>query len=70
MTLPLPPRPLCARCRDYPREPGIKYCKCCRREVVAAMQDSGYLQCRPRPAKYRHPEAREKIHETRRGIDE
>lgn len=63
----MPPR-FCQRCASETPVAGEKYCKACRKVVLAELWDAGFFWPIPRPRE-RTGEQRENIRETKRGID-
>ena len=61
-------RTYCERCRQAPPvSTSDRYCKNCKKQVLAELKESGYLTSRPRGKAYRGSEMREDTFETRHG---
>lgn len=60
----------CARCGMEAMKK-FKYCKSCKKVVIAEMEAAAYLQktSRGHEGDDRPPEAKENIYETKRGVD-
>ena len=61
--------PLCERCKKQEAKPKEKYCKECRKIVLAEMKEAGYLSSvHTGHAGYgRTSEMKEKVYETKHG---
>ncbi len=57
--------PLCRR----PAVPGERYCKTCRADVLRGLVERRYLTMLPETDRYRPANAREKVNETKHGVD-
>lgn len=58
----------CERCASQVRIKGSRYCKECKKVVLAELKEQGYLT-REAFRKYREPDARENVRETKFGRD-
>jgi hypothetical protein len=59
----------CQRCGQAPPvSTSDRYCKICQKQVLAELQESGYLTAWPRTNAYRSSDMREDTYETRHGI--
>jgi len=59
----------CQRCRQAPARRGEKYCRICRRAVLAELREAGFLAPRAYSfgRRYRPLESRENTNETKYG---
>jgi hypothetical protein len=62
------PEPACERCGGAPPVRGERYCKGCKKLVLAELRESGYLT-RTGWRPWRPGEAREDQNETKHGAD-
>lgn len=61
---------ICQRCGELESNRCEKYCTNCRKAVLRELDAAGYLTKRPQyKERYRTPEKREDIHETKRGVE-
>lgn len=64
------PERLCERCTAAPARSNERFCKDCRKAILAELKGTGYLTPRAFVGRsYRPPEKREDVRETKRGID-
>ncbi len=60
----------CEKCRAAKRMEGERYCRRCRKVVLAELGRAKYLTPMPKPPPVREPDACEDVLETKFGVDD